>query len=131
MFFSYIDKETGRRTVIRFPAEARNIFFSATSRSAPWHTRPPTHSVSGALSHGIKHPECEVDYSAPFRVEVKNGETIPSNSQYVFMAWVLSHYIITYRNNFTLSLRYYGDGVSNNLYSRSGSNMAPLNLSCG
>jgi hypothetical protein len=39
------------------------FFFTAASTPAPGPTQPPTYWVPGALSLGVKQPECEADHS--------------------------------------------------------------------
>jgi hypothetical protein len=53
------------------------ILSSTASRLALDPTQSPMQWVPGDLSPGVKRPGREADHSSPFRVDVKNGGTIP------------------------------------------------------
>jgi hypothetical protein len=49
------------------------VSFTTVSRPALEPTQPPIQWVPGALSLGVKRPECEADHSPPSSDEVKNA----------------------------------------------------------
>jgi hypothetical protein len=49
------------------------FLFTTVSRLVPGRTQPPIQWLSGALSLGVKRPECEADHSSPSSAEVKNA----------------------------------------------------------
>jgi hypothetical protein len=71
------------------PAGAGKGFFlfASASRLALRPTQPRIHWVPGALSFGIKRPECEAGHLRPSTAEGKNAWNYTSTPQYVFMTW--------------------------------------------
>jgi hypothetical protein len=51
--------------------ELKNCLFSTSSRPALVSNRSPIQWVQGALSLGVKRPECEADHSPQPSAEVK------------------------------------------------------------
>jgi hypothetical protein len=47
-----------------------SFLFTTASRTALGPTQPPIQWVPGALSLGVKRPECEADHSPPCSAEV-------------------------------------------------------------
>jgi hypothetical protein len=70
------------------------IFFSSVTASRPdsWLTPPSIQWEPGALSLGVKHPECEANHSPPPSAEVKNDVAVSPTLPYVFIAWCLINY---------------------------------------
>jgi hypothetical protein len=61
----------------RFPGEARDFLFFATSRPALRPILPHTQWVTGALSPGVKRLGREADHSPPSTTEVKKSGAMP------------------------------------------------------
>jgi hypothetical protein len=60
-----------RHSRVRVSAGAGNFSFTTASRAALEPTQSPIQWVPGALSLGIKRPECDTDHSPPSSAEVK------------------------------------------------------------
>jgi hypothetical protein len=58
---------------VRFPAEAKKVFFSTEFTPTLGFSQPPIHWILGPLSW----PGREADHSPPSSAEVKNGGAIP------------------------------------------------------
>jgi hypothetical protein len=56
---------------VRIPAGLGIFHFDTVSRPALGPTHPPMQWVPGALSLGVKRPECEADHSPPSSAEGK------------------------------------------------------------
>jgi hypothetical protein len=63
------------------------LLVTTASRPALGPTHPPIQWVRGALSLGVKRPECEADCTPPSSAEVRNEWSYTSFSQFAFMAW--------------------------------------------
>jgi hypothetical protein len=65
------------------------FLFTTVSRLVLGPTQPPVQLVPGALSLGVKWPECEADHSPPSSAKVKECVALYLHSfpQYAFMVW--------------------------------------------
>jgi hypothetical protein len=61
------------------------FLFTTASRPHLEPTQPPIQWVPGALSLGLKRPQCEADHSPSSSAEVKNACSYTSIPQYAFM----------------------------------------------
>jgi hypothetical protein len=89
--------------VVRFLAEARNIFFlfATVSRPVLGPTQPHIVGVPRALSLGVKLPGREYDYSPPPSAEVLKIHLHP---RYIFIKWCLVKHGDNFIFTFTLRL---------------------------
>jgi hypothetical protein len=55
-----------RGSRVRFSAGLGIFLLTTASRMALVPTQPPIQWIPGALSLGVKRPECEADHSSPF-----------------------------------------------------------------
>jgi hypothetical protein len=70
-------RATGSSARVRFPAGAREFFYSTASRLVLGPTQPPIQWVPRVISRGIKRPGRESDNSPPSSIEFKNGGAMP------------------------------------------------------
>jgi hypothetical protein len=81
-----------RGIVVGVSVGGKNIFFSASPRSALGPTQLPIQWVPGALSQRVKRQGCEADNSPPNSAQIKKRWMYISIPTYAFMGINLSSY---------------------------------------
>jgi hypothetical protein len=79
----------GSTTTIRFSAGGGNFSLRHLAQTGSG-AHPACYPMdTGALSLGVKRPECEAEHSSPSNADIKNVLSYNSTTPYVFMAWYL------------------------------------------
>jgi len=75
------------------PSRGREFFCHCFCNGSGAH--PASYPVgTGALSPGVKWPECEADHWPPFSAKVKNAWSYASIPPYIFLVWIHLHGVV-------------------------------------
>jgi hypothetical protein len=88
------------RIVLPTGTSSTQFTLNVDIRPALGPAEPPIQWVPGALSLGLKRPECEASRLSPSSAEIKNAWSYISTAQYTFVKMCL----FKHRDNFTFTI---------------------------